>query len=392
MADDLAPETLLQHAHRTDPRDSNIVPPIYQASTFGFESSEAMADAAQTPRFESFYTRYGNPNQGDVARVVAAIEGAQNGLVTASGMGAITATAMALLRSGDHVIVQRAIYTGTRWLFNDTLSRFGISVTYVEQEDSQAFSAAIRDNTKLFMLETPSNPLLGITDICEVSRIAHEAGALVTVDNTIASPINQQPLLLGADLVIHSATKYLGGHSDLIAGVVAGARYLIDRIWQTHITLGASLGPIDAWLLLRGLRTLDMRVRRHNSNAQSVAQYLARHPAVSRVFYPGLRSHPQHELAARQMRGFGGLVSFELGGGLEAARRVFSGLQLFRNAVSLGGVESLAAQPAAMWHETNGHAQASGLQTSPSMIRLSVGIENPDDLISDLEQALAREK
>ncbi|MDP9025089.1 MAG: aminotransferase class I/II-fold pyridoxal phosphate-dependent enzyme, partial [Candidatus Eremiobacteraeota bacterium] len=343
---------------------------------------------AEEPRYEAFYTRYGNPNQGDVARVVAAIEGAEAALVTASGMGAISAVALSLLHSGDHVVAQRVIYAGTRWLLNDTLSRFGIGVTYVDQKDTQAFGRAIRPNTKLVMLETPSNPLLHITDLRAVSGIAHAAGALVTADNTVASPINQRPLEFGVDLVIHSATKYLGGHSDLVAGVIAGSKQLVDRIWKTHITLGASLGPIDAWLLLRGLRTLELRVHRHNQNALAVAEYLASHPKVSRVFYPGLPSHPKHGLAKSQMKGFGGLLSFELRAGFEATRDAVARLQLFRNAVSLGGTESLVAQPAAMWPEVGTADDADVMGVTPSMIRISVGIENAHDLIADIACAL----
>ena len=390
MHDDHSLETKLQHAHRVDDADPNIVPPIYQASTFAFEEADAMAQAAQTPRFETFYTRYGNPNQGDVARVVASLEGAEAALVAASGMGAISTLALSLLNAGDHVVAQRIIYAGTRALLNDTLSRFGVSVTYVDQEDTPAFAAALRPNTKLVMLETPSNPLLGITDLREVARAAHAAGALVSVDNTIATPVNQRPLALGADLVVHSATKYLGGHSDLIAGVIAGKREIIDRMWKTHITTGAVLGPIDAWLLLRGLRTLDVRVQQHNRTAQAIAEHLAAHPRIERVFYPGLASHAQHDLAAQQMTGFGGLVSFEVRGTFEETRDVVRKLKLIRNAVSLGGVESLVAQPAAMWPDIGASADASSMGVTPSLVRLSVGLEGSADLIADLDRALAR--
>ncbi|MEO9171187.1 MAG: aminotransferase class V-fold PLP-dependent enzyme, partial [Candidatus Baltobacteraceae bacterium] len=253
-----------------------------------------------------------------------------------------------------------------------------------------AFAAAMRPNTKIVMLETPSNPLLTITDLREVCRIAHEGGALVTVDNTIATPINQRPLEFGADLVIHSATKYLGGHSDLVAGVVAGSQTLVDRIWKAHITIGASLGPLDAWLLLRGMRTLELRVRRHNHNAQLIAEHLIAHPRVSRVFYPGLAAHPQHALAKRQMSGFGGLLSFEVHGTFEQTRDVVANFRLIRNAVSLGGVESLAAQPAAMWPDVNAMEDAGEMGVTPSMVRLSVGIEHAADLIADLDRALAK--
>jgi methionine-gamma-lyase len=305
-------------------------------------------------------------------------------------MGAISAMALTLLNAGDHVVAQRIIYAGTRSLLNETLSRFGVEVTYVAQEDPQAFAAAMQPNTKLVMLETPSNPLLGITDLREVSRIAHAGGALVSVDNTIATPINQRPLEFGADIVIHSATKYLGGHSDLIAGVVAGSAALIDRIWKTHITVGSVLGPIDAWLLLRGLRTLDVRVQQHNRNAMAIAEYLTDHPRIDRVYYPGLASHPQHDLASKQMQGFGGLLSFEVRGTFEETRDIIRRFKLIRTAVSLGGVESLVAQPAAMWPDIGASDEAATMGVTPSLVRLSVGLERDDDLIADLDQALAR--
>lgn len=382
-------ETLLQHAHRIDEHDPNVVPPIYQASTFAFEEADAMAQAASTPRHEGFYTRYGNPNQGDAARVIAAIEGAEAALLTASGMGAISALSLALLNAGDHVVAQRIIYPGTRSLLNDTLARFGVETTYVDQHDTQAFAAAMTPKTKLVMLETPSNPGLGITDVSAVAAIAHARGALVSVDNTIATPVNQRPLDLGADLVIHSATKYLGGHSDLLAGAIAGARELVDRIWKTHTTIGAVLGPIDAWLLLRGLRTLDLRVRQHNATAQAVAEHLERHARVERVFYPGLATHPQHALASQQMRGFGGLLSFEVRASFEQTRDVVRRFRLIRNAVSLGGVESLAAHAAAMWPGAGESEEARAQGITPSLVRLSVGLENAGDLIADLDRALA---
>ena len=370
-------ETQLIHAHANGSPD--VTPPIYQASTFPFEDAESMALASATPGFERFYTRYGNPNHGQVERVVAAIEGGEAAMVSASGMGAISSTAIALTKAGDHVVAQSVIYDGTRRLLSDVLARFGVDVTYVDQGDPQAFADAMRPNTSLVMLETPSNPMLGITDLAAVEEIAHGRGALVTVDNTIATPINQNPLALGADVVLHSATKYLGGHSDLIAGVAVGSRELIDRIWETHHIVGATLGPFEAWLLLRGLRTLEMRVTRHNGNALELARFLHGHPRVTTVYYPGLETHPQHELAKRQMRGFGGLLSFEIDGTFEDARRVIDRLRLVHSAVSLGGVESLIAQPGAMW---SGRAQTS------SSLRVSVGIESIQDLVEDFEQAL----
>lgn len=369
-------ETALIHAHATT--RAEVTPPIYQTSTFPFDDAESMAEAAVTPGFERFYTRYGNPNHAHVERVLAAIEGGEAALVTASGMGAIAATAIALTSAGDRVVAQSATYDGTRKLLADVLSRFGVTVTFVEQSDVAAFEEALEKTTSLVMLETPSNPLLGITDLPAIAHAAHRRGALVAVDNTVATPVNQRPLVFGADVVLHSATKYLGGHSDLVAGVIVASRALVDRIWQTHHVLGATLGPFDAWLLLRGLRTLEMRVRRHNENAMALARFLSQHPRVTRVYYPGLEAHPGHDLARRQMSGFGGLLSFEIDGTFEDARRVVDRLELVHSAVSLGGVESLIAQPAAMW---------SGAKTS-SLLRLSVGVEHVDDLFDDFDRAL----
>ncbi|MGA7571710.1 MAG: aminotransferase class I/II-fold pyridoxal phosphate-dependent enzyme [Candidatus Aquilonibacter sp.] len=385
---DLGIETTLVHGDRDAAYGGSVTPPIYQTSTFAFEDADAMAAAARTPTFERFYTRYGNPNHGAVERILATIEGGQAAMVSASGMGAIASTAIALTSTGAHVVSQRMIYDGTRALLNDVLARFGVEVTYVDQHDTDAFAQAMRPNTRLVMLESPSNPLLGITDIAAVARVAHDAGALVSIDSTIATPVNSRPLELGADVVLHSATKYLGGHSDLIAGAVVSSRELIARIWETHHILGSTLGPFEAWLLLRGLRTLEMRVERHNANALAVARAMEAHPRVTRVYYPGLESHPGAQIAKRQMRGFGGLVSIEIDGSFDDARGVIDRLQLFHSAASLGGVESLVAQPASMWPNSSTSVDARGMGIIPSLLRLSIGIERAQDLIADLERAL----
>lgn len=382
-------ETTLIHGDRNGDRGSNVTPPIYQTSTFAFEDAETMAAAARTPTYERFYTRYGNPNHGAVQRILAAIEGGEAAMASASGMGAIAATALALTAAGDHVVAQRAIYDGTRQLLDKILSRFGVTVTFVDQSKPQEFAAAMRPQTKLVMLESPSNPLLGITDLEAIATIAHERGALVTVDNTIATPVNQRPLAFGADLVLHSATKYLGGHSDLIAGVVVGSNELIARVWETHHVIGPALGPFEAWLLLRGLRTLELRVQRHNENALAVAHFLESHPRVRSVHYPGLASHPDHALARKQMSGFGGLLSVELDTDFAGARKTIDKLRLFHSAVSLGGVESLVAQPAAMWPQSSTSEQARAMGIIPSLLRLSIGIERDQDLIADLDRALS---
>jgi methionine-gamma-lyase len=251
------------------------------------------------------------------------------------------------------------------------------------------FEAAIRPETKLVIAETPTNPLLDVTDLRAVCGAARGRGVLTLVDNTFATPINQRPIELGADLVVHSATKYLGGHSDLVAGVVAGPSALLDRIWDTSLVLGGTLGPFDAWLLLRGLRTLPLRIERHNATALAVARFLEWHPAVERVNYPGLESHPQHELARRQMSGFGGMLSFEVRGGAAAAERCIAGMTLAARAGSLGGVESLVVHPAAMWAHSMSEERLREAGIQPGLVRFSVGLEGERDLIADLERALA---
>jgi cystathionine beta-lyase/cystathionine gamma-synthase len=381
-------ETELIHGDRDGDAGDIVTQPIYQTSTWAFPDAESMARAAAIPTVERYYTRYGNPNHGSVQRILAKIEGGEAAMVTASGMGAISATVMALTKAGDHVVLQRMIYDGARVLIRDIMSRFGVECTFVDQHEPEAFEAAMRPNTTLVMLESPSNPLGGITDIEAVTKIAHMRSALVTIDNTIATPVNQQPLKYGVDVVIHSATKYLGGHSDLIAGVVVASDALIAQIWETHHIVGATLGPFEAWLLLRGLRTLEMRVTRHNENALKVASYLQGHTRVREVYYPGLPTHKGHEIAKKQMTGFGGLLSFEYDGSFEETRKVIDKLQLVHSAVSLGGVESLIAQPAAMWPGSADSPDAKAIGITPSMLRFSVGIERAEDLIADFDAAL----
>ncbi len=366
-------------------RQGAVVSPIYQASTFAADSNEEFLDLATRPHSDEFYMRYGTPNHTQVASVMAALEGAEGAVVTASGMGALSTLALALLHAGDHVVVQRSIYPGTTGLVAGLLSNFGVESTQVSQTDEAAFAEALRPPTRLVLLETPSNPLLALTDIRRFCEIAHERGALVAVDNTVATPINQRPLDLGADLVWHSATKYLGGHSDLSAGVVAGRGDVIEQVWRTHLTVGAVLGPFDAWLLMRGIRTLELRVARHNENAMAIASALDEHPDVTEVHYPGLAAHPQHELACEQMRGFGGLLSFSVVGGAPRADRLLDELRLTTRAASLGSVHTIANRPSAMWVD-KGLYQDSGV--SEGLIRLSVGIEAKEDLIEDLGRAL----
>lgn len=369
-------------------RGGSLVPPIVQATTFAAPTSEHFLDAASRSFSDDFYTRYGNPNHSQVAEVVAALEGAERALVTASGMGALSTLALSFLEPGDHVAFQRTIYPGTTSLVTGLLGRLGVTSSVIEQNNPQSLEDALTERTRLVLLETPSNPLLAITDLRRCSELAHARGALVVVDNTVATPINQLPISLGADLVWHSATKYLSGHSDVSAGVIAGRADLVEAIWRTHLTLGSVLGPFDAWLLLRGIRTLDVRVSRHNENALALARALAESSEIVEVHYPGLATHPQHELACSQMSGFGGLLSFTPTGGGARAERLLDSLRLTTRAASLGSVHSIATRPSAMWSSQPAYdAQQTG-EADEGLIRFSVGIESTEDIIEDFEAAL----
>lgn len=383
------PDTTLLHGDAAAGDDSALAPPIHYSATFAAAGAAEFADMATRERHPRFYTRYGNPLHERVAALVARLEGAESGLCFASGMGAISALMLSLLEAGDHVVAQRSHYLGTARHLSELLPRLGIGVTLVDPTDSAAFATALRPHTRLVHLETPVNPTLALADIAAVAAAAHARGIPVSVDNTFASPINQNPIALGADLVVHSATKYLGGHHDLTAGVIAGSAVLCARIWRTAIALGATLSPMDAWLLLRGLRTLGVRVRRQNETALAVARHLEAHPAIERVHHPLLDSHPQRELAGRQMRGGGALIAVAVRGDYARTARFVAALRLFAQAVSLGGVESLAAHAAAMWAGAMGDDELRAAGIAPNLVRLSIGLEAAADLCADLDQALA---
>jgi methionine-gamma-lyase len=386
---DAATETKVIHLDRALNATSAVSPPIFQTANFRSDSAEDFAQRAGQARHPEFYTRYGNPNLSQVEAVLADLEGAESALVTASGMGAITAAVLTIVHNGAHVVAQKNHYGGTLNLLRNLLPKFGVEVTQVDQVDPNEFERALRPNTKLVLVETPSNPTMTLTDLRAVADIARAHGVTTLMDNTFASPLNQRPIDLGIDLVFHSATKYFGGHSDLIAGAVMGSKEWIDKIWGHHVMIGAALGPFDAWLLLRGIRTLPLRMRQHNANAMALAQFLEGQQAVMAVHYPGLRSHPQHELAKRQMSGFGGMVSVELKGGFDAANRVLSRLQLPSRAASLGGVESLIVHPASNFLHYMTLEEAAKIGIAPGLLRISVGLEGKEDLIADFEQALS---
>jgi cystathionine beta-lyase/cystathionine gamma-synthase len=382
-------QTRLIHSPQAANDTTAVSPPIFQTSTFLVRSPEEGAELAEQVAPSMFYTRYASPNTKQVEVVLAELEKGEAALALGSGMAAITTAILANVQMGDHMVAQQTHYTATMTLFSQTLPRYGIEVTQVDQRDAVAFARAVRPNTKIVYTESPTNPTMDITDLRATAEIAHAGKALAITDNTFASPYNQRPLELGYDLTVHSATKYLNGHADVTAGAIVGSKELVDHAWEYARINGPVLHPFEAWLLRRGLQTFGLRMAAHNANALDVAQFLEEHPAVERVFYPGLMSHPQHILASQQMvGGFGGMLAFEVRGGYDAAYQVVRKTELCLLAVSLGGVESLITHPASMIHtrQTDAERRAAGI--SPGLIRLSVGVENVEDIIEDLEQAL----
>jgi methionine-gamma-lyase len=381
-------QTRAIHAGKSENRTRAVTPPIWQTTTFSADSSEHFAEIASAVRPAEFYTRYGNPTHKEVEATLVALEGGEAALLTSSGMGAVFTALMSTLKAGDHVVAQTNHYAGAMTLFEDLPRHFGVEVTLVDQTRAEEFAEAMRPNTRVVYAESPTNPLMQVTDLRAVAELARARGATTIIDNTFATPVNQRPLEFGFDAVVHSATKYLGGHSDVTAGVIISSREFVERAWHFSLLAGSVLSPFDGWLLLRGLRTLGLRVERHNSNALALARFLETRPEVARVYYPGLESHPQHALARTQMSGFTGMLSAELRGGFEAAERFISSLRLATNAASLGGHETLIVHPAAMWrgYMTAEQLRARGL--SDSLVRISVGVEDERDLIADFARAL----
>lgn len=374
-------DTVCLHAgQEPDPSTGAVVTPIYQTSTY---VQEALG------RHKGYeYARTQNPTRSALEGNLAAIEGGRAAFAFASGMAAINAVATRLA-SGDHMIVSNNVYGGTYRLFERVLRRHGLSFTYVDTGDLDATARAFTPATRLLFVETPSNPIMRLTDLAGAADLAHRHHARLVVDNTFASPCLQRPIELGADLVVHSTTKYLNGHSDSIGGAVVATRD-DDIEWLAFVqnAAGAILGPFDSWLVLRGTKTLPLRMARHSATGLALARFLERHPRVPRVYYPGLPSHPQHELAARQMRGFGGMLAFDVGS-LDAARRVLNAVRLMALAESLGGVETLISHPATMTHASVPAAEREALGITDGLVRVSAGLEDVNDLEDDLAQALA---
>ena len=367
-----------------------VTAPIWQTSTFSAESPEQLVALGESTRPTEFYTRYGNPTHQQVEITVATLEGGEAALVASSGMGAIFAAVMSFLQSGDHVVAQHTHYSATGKMFRDLVPRWGIERTFVDQTKTEEFAKAIQPNTRLIYIESPSNPLLQLTDIRAIAEVAHTHGITTMIDNTFATPVNQRPIELGIDVVIHSATKYLGGHHDLTAGVIVSSQSFIERAWDFSLIAGSILSPFDGWLLLRGLKTLGLRVESQNRNGLALAKFLDGHPKIERVNYPGLESHPQHELARRQMSGFGGMMSVVLKGGFPAVHDLITSLKLAKCAVSLGGIETVITHVAAMWGHQHTPEQRRALGIEDGLVRISVGVEDERDLLGDFEQALAR--
>lgn len=360
---------------------------IARTANFTFSSTEEMKRWAEGKSSAYIYSRYGNPTLAVAEKKIAALEGAEDAVVTASGSAAISAAFFSLLREGDEVIATRQLYGGSYKLLRDTLPGFGIAVRYVES-DLAGIEKLVGPRTKVLYVESPTNPTLRLVDLAKAAAFAQEWGLISMVDSTFASPVLQKPLEMGFNIVLHSASKYLAGHSDVIAGVAAGSNVLIRAVRANIIQIGGSMDPGAAFLLIRGMKTLEIRIRRQCETAMKVARYLAKHPKVARVHYPGLPAHPDHKLAKRQMRGFGGMMAFDLKGGLPAARRFCDRVRVFLLAASLGGVESLVILPIYTSHYKMSASELEGAGVQPGTVRVSIGLEDAADLIEDLRQAL----
>ncbi len=377
-----------------EPMDNEgaLTPPLHLTSTFAFETAEAGGEIFSGDRPGYIYSRISNPTLDLLERRVASLEGAEAALATASGMGAITSALWTLVSPGDEIIVDKTLYGCTFAFLRHGMARFGITITHVDLTDPANLTAAISQKTRIVYFETPANPNMRLVDIEATAKIARAAGAVTIVDNTYATPLLTRPIELGADIVVHSATKYLGGHGDLVAGIVAGSAEMIATIRTTGMKdmTGAIMAPFNAMLVLRGLKTLKLRMGHHSESALHVASVLERHPAVAEVFYPGLKSFPQHDLARRQMTAFGGMIAFELKGGYAAGCAMMNRLELVRRAVSLGDAESLIQHPASMTHSTYTREEREEHGISEGLVRLSVGLEDCDDILADILQALPR--
>ena len=384
----MKPATQLVQRARTAPNAEPLTTPIYETTTFVFDNAAQVREYNEGRSDKYLYTRYGNPTLTAVEEKLAKLEGAESAMVLSSGQAATTTALLGLLKSGDEVVCSAAIYGGTLHLLADLLSRFNIRSRFVSTEELRTPEGVLSAQTRLLWFESPINPTLRCVDVAAVAAACRARGVISAIDNTFASPVNQQPLSLGVDLVMHSATKYLNGHSDVTAGALVGSEKLLQPVQKARKMLGTVLDPQPAYALGRGMKTLTVRMERHNTNAMAVAQWLASDKRVATVYYPGLPQHPDHDIAKKQMKGFGGMLCVDVGGGYERVARFFDRLTLFNRAASLGGVESLCSIPVltSQWGHSEEELRAAGV--THSMARLSVGLEDPDDLIADLDQAL----
>ncbi|MEA4847641.1 MAG: aminotransferase class I/II-fold pyridoxal phosphate-dependent enzyme [Clostridiaceae bacterium] len=378
---------------KADPQTGSVAPPIYQTSTYAFNSVEDAEEALETHLQSGYiYTRGSSPTEILFEERMAALEGGEAALAFASGVSAVTSLVTFLVQKGDHIVASKTLYAATQFFFREILEKYGVETTFVDATEPANIADAIRKDTKVVFIETPANPTIGLTDIEAVGKITSGRELTTIVDTTFASPYLINPLdFEGIDVVLHSCTKYIGGHTDAMGGVIVGKQKLIDDVrMYSLINLGGVIDPFAAWLLLRGLKTIHLRVERHCFNAMETASFLEKHPKVERVFYPGLPSHPQHELAKRQMRGFGGMMAFELKGGVEAGKKLLNNLHLCRIAASLGDTDTLIEHPASMTHSELFVSREERLKQgiTDGLVRLSVGIESVKDIISDLEQGL----
>jgi methionine-gamma-lyase len=381
--------TTVVHAGKDRDADHGAVSvPIYAASVFAFSDADEGIAIHNYEKPGYFYGRLGNPTQEALERAMAELESGEDALAFASGMAAISAAIMTFAGTGDHVVAPESMYSTTTHLLHYMAEHFGLEVSFVDATSAENYRSAVRENTKVFWIETPSNPMVQITDISSVAAIARELGVATVADNTFATPFNQRPLELGVDVVIHSATKYLGGHSDLTAGVMVGSASAIDKARHgASKYFGGNIAPQVAWLVHRGIKTLSLRMERHNENAFAIANMLSHHPAARAVYYPGLEAHQNHDIAKRQMAGYGGMIGLDVGTG-EAAKSFVNRVKLCTFATSLGGVETIVQPSALMTHATLSPEERAAAGISDGLIRISVGIEDVDDLVADMQQAL----
>jgi len=384
-------DSKLVHAGIPDDPMGSAVTPIYQTSTFVFRDAQQGADRFAGKAEGYIYTRIGNPTINALEVAMAQLENGVGGVATSSGMSAVSTVYLALLSAGDHVVSQASVYGPSRILMEKHMSRFGVESTFLDTTDLAAVKAAIKPNTKIIYVESPGNPGMQVTDLVAVAELAHAHGALVVVDNTFASPYLQRPLDLGCDVVLHSITKFINGHADVVGGVlVAKDEVIYKQLRAMMVMSGCNMDPHQAWLVSRGLKTLSIRVDRAQQSAQEIAKWLEKHPKIEWVSYLGLPSHPQYELVKKQMKGPGAMLSFEVKGGVEGGRRLMDAVKLATLAVSLGGVETLISHPASMTHASMGKEARLASGISDGLVRYSVGIETLEDLIADLDQALAK--